>query len=370
VKKYGDTAVQIAFGLRDAIDTVSDGWKFFTQKIKEGATWVERTFGVGGKGTLRTITKFVTLFLMAGAALTPILIGLAGLKFIVGGLISVFAGLGSVIAAAFWPVTLIVGGLLLAWQLLKRENESFWETSKRVWGDIKVWALDVWENSIRPLWEGIMEMIPTTEELGLMWSRTLERIREFGRVAVEVFTTVKSWVVDLWVNVVKPFYQGLLEGFIPALEDLRAAWIGIITNVKMVFGDLWEFIFGGLKEVEINWREVGRVIGAIIGAIATAVLTFVQYAIPVIASIAKAIWTVFKATWDVISWIITQISEGLAKVVMSFQEIFSGNIISGLARLGSAVLDFVLKPLRLIIEGALQLADALNIDIPAAGCQR
>lgn len=308
IAKFGITATNIAFGLRDAINAVANAWEWVTNKIKTASKWFEKTFGA--KGGLRRITKLVTLFLLAGAALTPIILGLGMAKFIIGGLISVFSGMATIVSAAFWPALVAVGALIFAWSLLKKENESFFQTAIRVWSDIKTTVNDFWQNVLRPLWLGISDT------------------------------------------------------FVPILQDLGVVWDEIITNVKMVFSDLFNFIFGGLDGVEIDWRFVGNVIGSVIGAIAKSILTFVKYAIPIIASIGIAIYKVFSFVWGVVKYFITQIAEGFAKLAIGFTDIFEGNIVRGLAKIGISLMDFVLKPIRMIIEGALMLADAVGIDVP------
>lgn len=310
VQKYGDTVVQIAFGLRNAIDTVGDAWETFAGKIKEAGRWIEKTFGVEGAGNLRNIVKMATLFLIAGAVLTPLILGLAMLKFVIGGVISVLIGLGSILVSIFLPALVIVGAVIMAWQLLKKENESFSQTAKRVWGDLKIWIMDVWE------------------------------------------------------NVLKPFWKGIKTTFIPIVESLGDTWNSIVTNIKMVFSDLFEFLFGEFDRNKVDWVEVGRIAGAVIGAIAETIMTFVEYAIPIIASIVIAIWTVVKTVWKLITWFITQIAEGFAKLASGFEDILGGNFLRGLAKIGSAILDFMLKPLRLLIEGVVALGDLLDIDVP------
>ncbi|PNX50437.1 MAG: phage tail tape measure protein [Thermoplasmata archaeon M8B2D] len=308
--KYGKDAVNIAWGLRDAIDTIRHAWEWFTEKIQQGAKWFKDT--VGGSTSLRQITKMASLFLIAAAAITPLILGLVGVKFIIGGLISIVSGLGTILAATFWPIVVVSGAVLLAWQLLRRENETFLQTASRVWSEFKVWALDVYQNVLQPMWRGIKDT------------------------------------------------------FIPIIDEFGKVWADIVTNIKIVFADLYTFLFGEMDKTKVDWREVGRIIGSVIGAIAETILIFVKYAIPLIASIAITIYKVVSFVWKIISGIITQIAEGFAKLAIAFEDIFAGDMVRGLVKLGTAILDFVLKPLRLIIEAALALGDALNIDVPDA----
>ena len=309
LEKYGDTVAQIALGLRDAVDAIGDAWEWVTDKVKAASQWFEKTFG----GTsMRSIIKVVTLIAMAGAALAPLILGLAMAKFVIGGLVSVISGAASVIAAIFWPVVIAIGAAILAYQLLKKENESFFQTAARVWGEIKVWALDVWENALKPMWYGIKgALIPAVEEWGVLWGE-------------------------------------------------------IVGEIKTIFREVYVEIFGGNEKTKISWLEVGKVIGAVIGAIGTTILFFVRYIIPLIAGIVKVVYWVVKQWAKFWNAAITQTAEWFASFAVAFQDMFAGDILKGLARIGTGILDLVLKPLRLIIEGALALGDALSIDVPDA----
>ncbi len=307
LNEYGKTASQVALGLRDAIDTVGDAWDWVTAKVKAANTWFVTTFG---GTTLRNIVKIGSLVLLVGAALAPLILSLVMAKFVIGGLISVIGGVATVIAAAFWPLLVIVGGVVLAFQLLKKENESFMQTASRVWGNVKIWILDVWENALKPMWAGI---------------------------------------------------KGAL---IPAVEEWGGLWQEIVGEVKTAFKELYIEIFGGNEDTKISWIEVGQVIGAVVGAIGTTILFFVRYIIPLFSGIVKVVYWVAKMWFKYWNWAITQVAEGVANFATAFQSIFAGDILKGLARIGTGILDLVLKPLRLIMEAALALGDALNIDVP------
>jgi len=302
-----DTALSIAKGFMAASTTIKEAWRWVTNSIKQAGKWLKDTFGDDG---LEKIVKFATLFAVAAAAIVPLILGLGAVKFVIGGIVSVISGVATILSTIFWPVLIAIGAIFLAYQLLKNENESLIDTATRVWGNIKTWILDVWENAIKPLW------------------------------------------------------QGIKEGFAPAIEALGEIWNNIVTNIKLVLGDLFNFIFGGLSETEISWKEVGRVVGAIIGAIATAIGKFVEYAIPIIASIAITIGTVIGRIWDSVTWMIESIAIAVSNVVMAIEDMFGGNILSGLARLGTALLDMVLFPIRSIIKGAIELAKVIGIELP------
>jgi len=307
LEKYGKTVSQIALGLRDAVDAVGDAWDWVTKKVKAAGKWFGATFG---GATMRKIIKIGTLILIAGAALAPLILSLAMAKFVIGGLISVIGGVATIIGAVFWPLLAVIGGIIIAFQFLKKENESFLQTASRVWGNIKIWILDVWENALKPMWAGI---------------------------------------------------KGAL---IPAIEEWGGLWQEIVGEIKTVFSELYRELFGGNENTKISWLEVGKVIGAVIGAIGTTFLFFVRYIIPLLAGIGKYFYKVVNTIWGIWKWAITQIAEGWAKLALGIEKVIEGDILEGLKRIGLGLLDFVLKPFRLLLESALALGDALNIDVP------
>lgn len=306
-EKYGDVAFSVAMGIKDATATIGNAFIWLQEKIKAASKTLTESLGEDG---VRKLTKIVVIIGMVAGALAPMLLAGMMLKWVFGGMISILAGVAKMVIAAFWPMVIAIGAVFLAYQLLKRENESFGETASRVWGDIKTKAAYVWNEVIKPMW------------------------------------------------------QGIKEGFTPAIEELGVVWDEVIAGVKVAFVELYEFMFGKMDETEICWREVGRVIGAVVGAIATAILVFVKYAIPIIASIVYAIKTVISVVWGVITGLFENIFEHVTRVVSAFRQIFSGSILDGLARLGTAILDMVLTPLQLLMKMVVMVAKALGKKLP------
>jgi TP901 family phage tail tape measure protein len=301
------TALQIAMGFADAIKTIKTSFTSVIEKLKETSGWFKETFGEDG---VRKITMYATLFAVAAAAITPLILSLAAAKFVIGGVFAAISGVATILSAVFWPVVVVIGAVLLAYQFLKQENESLLETATRVWGNIKTWILDVWQNAIKPLWDGIQ------------------------------------------------------QGFTPAIEELGRIWNDIISFVKIAFGDLFNDISNRLDGVSIDWQYVGTVIGAIIGAIATTISTLIKFAIPLIGTLSSFFRSAFGKIWDTVSWVFGGIWSFISKIVVGFQEMFDGKILKGIGRIGAALLDGILYPLRSIIKGAMQLADAIGIDLP------
>lgn len=301
IGEFGPVIGNIALGVVDAINLIKSGIASLRNFFVQLSDRAKATFG--GE-TFRSITKFAVLFAGVAAAAIPVLVSFAGIAFVVSSVVvPAISGLVTFISGAFWPVLAILGVVYAAFQLLREPNESLLDTAVRVWGSIKSWVLDVYENAIKPLW------------------------------------------------------LGLKEGFIPVIEELGIIWNETIAMVKLAFQDVVASISDGTESVAIDWREVGRTIASVIGAVAAAVLKVVQFLIPIVAMVAPIVWeymvTPFRVVWQTIT-----------RVIDAFKDMFSGNMIRGIAKLGIAIFDFVLMPIRKLMAAAVKLAETLHIPIP------
>jgi TP901 family phage tail tape measure protein len=306
-KKHGKTVWAIAMGIADATNAIGAAWEWVVEKFNMAGEWMQKTFGDDG---LRTLSKFMVLLATGAAVAAPIILSLMTVGWVVGGLVSIISGLASVIAGLFWPVLIGGAAVYALWRMLRTENESFGETAMRVWGNIKTWAIDVWENALYP------------------------------------------------------FYLGVKETLIPGIEQLGVVFDEVLTGVKRLFVELFGFMFEGTDMTVKDWKKVGTVIAAVFMAIAETVLTVISWIIQLIVGIVKAVKWTGKAIWTVFDAVGTFIAEHFAKIALGFQDLFGGNFVRGLKRIGLALLDGILTPLQLIVKGAVELADALDIDIP------
>jgi len=213
----------------------------------------------------------------------------------IGGIITIVSGLWTVVSAVvtaiaplFWPILAVVAALGLAFALVRQENETFMETVTRVWGATKAWILDVWENAIKPLWQGIQ------------------------------------------------------EGFIPAIESIGIMWNHIIVQIKAAWAELTESFSTSSTGMIIDWQKVGRYIGIVFS-------TIIKVGLFAVESLVRA----FK----VLTMPIKAILQTVHNIAAAFGTMAGGNVLEGFKRLGLAILDFVLLPIRTIIKGIIELAN-------------
>lgn len=282
--KFGPLIAGIGVGLRDAVIAVGDGIAWIKTKIADLFGFAQ---GASAEGIGQWV-KYAAIFVVVVAAIVPVVAALAAIGFIIFSvLIPAVTSLGIIMAAAFWPVTII--GLLLVgiYGALARENESLGETVGRVWGVIYAWISSVWTDCLAPLWAGILYGVD------IVWPM-------IERAAVKAVTAIWNIMSELF---------GLFSDFFP--------------------------------KTETGWFELGAVIVDVFG-------TSIGWVLDKVASALQIIWTF------------------LSEVRGAFKEISGGSILDGLGKLGSALLDMVLEPVKMILRAAISLADAVWVPVPDA----
>lgn len=251
-----------------------------------------------GAERIRQFTKWGIIIGVVAGAMGPVLIALTGIGAVLSMVvIPAIGGLIS-IASGLWPIFAIFGLIAIAIQLMRRENESFLQAAQRLWGYVKTAALDVWNTAIKPLWQGIKDGAFILDELKLVWTET----------------------------------------------------VGV---AKQSFLDLMATFDDGTKKQDTNWREIGRTIASVLGAVLIAIMKVVQFFIWAGSKILPIIYTNIIGPLSII-W------QHLKFVGGAISDLFSGNILRGLAKLGVALLDTMLLPLRIIIQQLIKVADMIG----------
>jgi TP901 family phage tail tape measure protein len=204
--QWGVTTVQVAMGIIDAIGVMKNAWQSFIDAIGRAR---EKILGDVGEGGVRAFTKIAVVVLVAAGAIAPLLLILMLVKMAIGGIISIVSGLAGLMMAAFWPVLAIGAAVVVLWGFLRKENESFGETAIRVWGELKAWMLDAWENGL------------------------------------------------------KPFIDGLMSILIPGIQFLGQVWFDVITQIKETWTDFSQYFEAVTGDLSINWHTVGQVIAGV-----------------------------------------------------------------------------------------------------------
>jgi len=175
--------VLFAQGVRDGIESIKNGFEALSNAVQSFSSKFSSALGESGA---RTLGKVVTIMGALTVASVPVIAALLGIAFIVATVvIPAVSALATAVSAAFWPVLVAVGLIAAAYFAMRNENESFMQWAIRTWGAIKVAAMDVYQNVLVPLWQGLMfgasVIWPSVRDSGLeAFSALREAINEFG----------------------------------------------------------------------------------------------------------------------------------------------------------------------------------------------
>jgi len=213
--EYGETTVAVAMGFMDAIESLKAGWKSLVQTVKDAGRWIAEKFGNEG---VRNIVAMIIKIGSLAAAFVPVMfaVGLLGWA-IKGGLFPIIKGLGLLFKLAMGPVGLIVLAIIGILMALKRENESLFDTVKRVWEGFKQVITNVWENAL------------------------------------------------------KPFIEGFWKGFKNAVEVVGEIFMGLWNIIDAIFGWIWEGSDDTASGTKSIWGEWGETLGLILGGVLSAI---------------------------------------------------------------------------------------------------
>jgi len=304
IETGGETQAGVVMGIVDAIDDMRNAFNWVRETVTSLISTMEEALGAD---TIRMITRIGILLSIAAAGIGPVLLALGT---VVGLIISigsgVIEGVAAVLGVIFIPLIAAIAVLIGWFMIIRREGESIGDTFTRIWGVIREAAMRVWEQAIRPWYEGFRdEIIPIIEELGVIWDEVVSEVRA-------------------------------------AVSELAAQFEQ----------------FGG--DTEISWRDMGRAAAQVLGGIARAVLAVVRFMIPIwsavmgfyIRYVRGAVHSIVESFRGIISVV--------GRVVRAISFLWSGDIRRGLRELGGAFIDFLLEPIKAVMRGIVNLVDALG----------
>lgn len=328
------------------------------------AGWIERNADLlanlililAGLKVLRTITGFLAPLIKGFIALGNVLSTVAS-----GPVLGIIAAIG-----------LITGALYLAYQesetfqnALSNFFQSFSAGITTVWDAMKAsWAIlwpalqALWEESGRPLFEAIGDLMGTIlDTVAIVWkgfsdlfadvllgladsfaTYGVPLIGEIGGLFSDVIGTVTTLLQDLqpifesvfvflgevWNKYGKPTIDLILQAFTGIMDTLRLLWSEV---AEPIFG----FIGAGLQDLWENTLKpiLDNVIGIITGVIDVIMGLWNNVLKPVvdwlIRTLGPSFTSIFNTIWNVISTVVNNI----------------GNIIEGLLQTFRGIIDFL-----------------------------
>lgn len=181
-----------------------------------------------------------------------------------------------------------------------------------VWDGIATGAKWLYENAIKPAWEGIMAaaMIVAAwyqEHLAPVFSAFGELFATISAKAGEAWNFLWKGIQIIWTT----FGQPVFDVIVAVLENLT----GHVGSSTKKSGDFWADLWSGVQAI---WAVVGPILG-----------TSIVVAFENIGAAFKLIWdvivTVFKFVWDMIVTILNTVLGVIQGVIEVFTGLLTGN---------------------------------------------
>ncbi|MHB9037086.1 MAG: phage tail tape measure protein [Armatimonadota bacterium] len=270
------------------------------------------------------------------------------------------SGVGSAIAASFWPVVAVIAAVVLAVILLKRA----WETN---FAGIRDVVLGAW-NKVSLAFQGVRALIGSlrsgTGQMSADLAKKLQAAGLMGFVTTvfQVYFRVRQFLTGLWQAFSSAFgkVRAILE---PAAHVLMGAFAELGKALFSVFG---AFGMAATAADASSFKNLGVVLGKVLGVIVQLgayVLKFVIYPLVLIirtvalvvravAWLGRTIVDTFVAAAPVVykfSLPLRMIVQGLlvvGRVAWSVWQILTGgvSVVDGLRSIGSAVYQYLATP--------------------------
>jgi TP901 family phage tail tape measure protein len=420
-KEHGSAAVQIALGIQDAIDSLTETWNDMVSGVKEFGKTLETYVGKDG---VRKIAKYATMFAITAAAIVPVILGLGALGFASKGVAIVFTGLKTVaigaltlikgavigLAGVFWPLLAAVAAVGIGFAIIRKDGESVGETLQRAWMGIKNVVSDVYENTLLPFINGFRKRWNELSD-GII-GKWIDTFNQASQKISDVATKIKNKFYDIfgtwfsglsnveirWEEVGSAIANGIawvatkmaelvgaiVDGFVWASEQvmsflegpLRALygfaegvamrWDGVKTSflnlwevIKTSFGDMYtdvaelaNAIFGmfdvATDAVGTDFSDLFSFVGGLITDLVGIIAEALALVIPVVTG-------VFGSMLNIITTVVNGVKSVFSDAFGGIMQILEGDFVSGIKRIGIAILNAITLPIRSAISGLIEL---------------
>lgn len=160
-------------------------------------------------------------------------------------------------------------------------------------------------------------------------------------VVSRVWSKIKEWALAVYEQGIKPFISGLASVYEVVGPQIQAVFGSVFSQLRDTIVQIWGLFSEFFTDTGGDAQTWGMLVGSVIGG-------------TILVALEK-----FKMVLEVIE-------HGVKAVRDTLRDFASGNVLSGLARLGTALLDMVLEPFRSILQTAISIADSVMVPVPDA----
>ncbi len=278
------------------------------------------------------------------------------------------AGVGSTVAAWFWPVTLAIAGVILAVYLLRQA----WTSN---FGGIRDMVMGVWDK-VKLVFEGIRALTSSLSGgVGQMSAELAQKLEAAGLMGL--VTTV----FQVYYRV-RQFLAGLGEAFAHAFGRIRAILEPAVRSLVSAYGAFYGALFSVFKLLGLvstaadgsSFRSLGSAIGTVLEVVLQLgayllrfIITPLAWIVSGLALVVKAVsWTLGIIISSVISAakfiykfflpvrLLVQAFVAAGRIIYGVWQMLTGDgsLLDGLQAIGGAVLAFLATPFRWVRDVA------------------
>ena len=270
--------------------------------------------------------------------------------------------------------TIILGSILVAWNLLSTVISAVWENVIKpvfnAWVDVMTW---LWTTVLQPFFNWLGEAFTTVATF--LWNLWTTYIK----VVWDAFASAVSW---LWNTVLMPVFEFIKTAFMVVANTLWNIWVTVIKVVWDAFaaavGWIWNtiimpifelikfafqavgavFMFVWNNVIKPAWDALGAGIAFVWNNVINPTWEALKAALQVVGNFFQMIWNnVIKPAWDAlgtgISWVVDNVVrpafERIKSALTSVKEFFS-TIVDGIRTVWDELKGHVARPINFVIE--------------------
>lgn len=316
-RQFGGTAEAVA-------NTASGKW---TQAMNTMGDTMEIVGGIIAPIVVEVAGHIQTMAL-AFAELEPhwqrLALGAAGGAAALGPMLFALGNVVKVLAFLVTPVGLVVAAVAgLVFILHKMGVE---------WQDVVDWAVDLWENTLKPMWDELLVFITDIVEQVTDW------ITENWDTIMEVVETGIDFVIELWEKlwaVIGPLITMLVEFIEEEVGELVAWFIDNWPRIQKVVEKVLDIVWK-------TWKRIWGTIEKFIKPVFAAILRIIKGALDIIKGVIQTVLSVITGDWGA-AW------EGIKQIVAGAWDVING-IIDGAWQILQAAWEGAITALSLAWE--------------------
>ncbi|WP_311201246.1 aggregation-promoting factor C-terminal-like domain-containing protein [Dietzia cinnamea] len=249
----------------------------------------------------------------------------------------------------------VLGGIMIGWNLLSAAFQTAWEgVIKPVWDGMQV-ALEALGSFFQWVWTGVIQ--PAWNALGTgiawVWDSVIRPNWEALKLALGAVGTFFQWV---WTAVIQPAWNALGAGIAWVYQTIvQPTWAALQVALGAV-GTFFQWVWTAI--IQPAWNALGAGIAFVWSTIIQPAWNALQTALGALGSFFQWVWTaVIQPAWSalgngirlVIDSVIKPAFDGVKSALQSVGDFF-GTIVGGIQRVWDQLRGHVARPINFVID--------------------